>query len=457
MSPLPIAATIDLKGRLPPLQQIMLSPTIIISLILLVAAIVIFFILAARTRAESRRKKREEDLRMAQKILARRGGTDEDIQRMDQFFAQNPAVDPSAATLVADVFRDRVRPLLERMYGRDYAFRMEKLYFPPPKDTNSIAKERDLKKLVEETKTVAATQAASAMIDLMDATLKPGMIVHAAFSGVEGGHDCLVMSYAMDSFNITLPANNAHLINSIKPGGTVEGSFESGPSLMAFTSVIEAIVAGSMPFCRLSVWKNAWEVRKRESVRLGMSLDIDFQHISTSSSGAIKVSQLDREISSIRPGRLRDLSLGGCCLDTPLDGKFEIGDFIRFTASLIPGHPRATLLGAIVEVINIPDPGRNENMVKRLHMQFLALDDVSQRLLARAMRHLQDIKSRVEWQQAQQLIEQMRQHDIPKEETVDNTGAAPGPQTGQRPDGSSSVRAGQTAPKPRRPDTGRPR
>ncbi|MDR1611393.1 MAG: PilZ domain-containing protein [Planctomycetota bacterium] len=467
MSPLPLAATIDLKGRLPPMQQSGFTPIVIVSLLLLVVAILILIALSARARAEARKKKREEDLRMARKIIARRGGADEDLLRMDRLFELNPRIDPSAATLVADSFREHARPALERLFGNEYAEKMEKLLFPPPKDTNSIAKERNLRKLVEETKTVASTQATSAMIDLMDATLKPGMVVHILFSEMAGGFDCLVMSYGMDSFNITLPSNNAGLLNSIRPGAAVEGSFESGPSLMAFTSAVETVVAGSMPFCRLSIWKNAWEVRKRESVRLGVSLDVDFQHISTASSGAIKMSQLDREISSIRPGRLRDLSLGGCCLDTPLEGSYEVGDFVRFTAALIPGHPRATLLGAIVEVIDIPDPGKNEGMVKRLHMQFLALDDVSQRLLARAMRQLQDIKSRVEWQQAQQMAEQLRQYNLPDagsagaekpaapQAEYSRTNANPARQAPRRPDSNVQQlrRLNSTVQRQRRPDT----
>ncbi|MCC8181165.1 MAG: hypothetical protein LIP23_09690, partial [Planctomycetes bacterium] len=68
------------------------------------------------------------------------------------------------------------------------------LYFPPPKDTRRalcVGAPKDLKALVEERKTSAASQASAAIIDLMDATLKPGIITKLTFEGLEGGHECM--------------------------------------------------------------------------------------------------------------------------------------------------------------------------------------------------------------------------------------------------------------------------
>lgn len=416
--PPPIAATIDLQYRLPPFQQILWSPTIMISLFLVVVAVFVLAYLSARARREEKRLKRREDLGLAKKILTRRGGTDEDFEKLSWIFDNHPNINPAGVVLVKETFNEKLRPFLEQSFSVDFAERMEGFYFPAPKDSKVIAKEVTLEKLVEDIKHNAGVQAGAAMIDLMDRTVRPGLVLHIAFDGVDGAYDCLVMGYDLKSLNVTLPANNARLLAALKPGTVAEGSFESGASLMAFATLVEAIVAGSMPFCRLAIWKNAWEVRKRESIRLGLSVDIDFQHISTAFSGSIRMSQLDKGIGSVRPGKLRDLSLGGGCIETQIDGKYNVGDLLRFIASLIPGHPPATLLGAIVEIDDVACPEENNGMVKRLHVQFLALDDVSQRLLVRAMRQLQDVANRIEWQRSQQLLEEMRRNNIPADDIV---------------------------------------
>lgn len=427
---LPFAATMDLQYRLPPPQQVLFSPAILVSLVLIAIAIVVVLLLYRRSRAEAMARKRREDLQLARKLLFKRGGSDDDYTKVEFIFNNYPRIDPAATVMIHDYFTARFRPVAESTFDKDFAGRVEKLYFPPPKDTNAIAKEKNLKKLVADTKNVAENQAVAAMIDLMDATLRPGSVLRMNFEGVEGSYDCMVMNYNMQLLNVTLPANHDQLVASLVPGLKVEGSFETGPSLMAFTSSVLGVVAGSMPFCRLTIWRNAWEVRKRDSVRLGISVDVDFQHISTTSNATFKLSQIDKEIGAVRPGRLVDLSLGGGCLDTPSKYAFNIGDFVRFTASLIPGHPPATLLGSIVDIGGL-NPEENDGMLKRLHIQFLALDDVSQRLLARAMRQLQENANQEEWLASQRLLEQMRRNNIPDAGMImpagglrGNTGAA---------------------------------
>ncbi len=410
---LPLAATMDLQYRLPPPQQVLMSPTIMISLFLIVATIVVAFIMYQRAQAKAKKQKRRDDLLLAKKLLFKRGGTDDDFERLSFVFENYPKLDPAAAVMVHDTFRSRLKPILESTFDQLFSARIERFYFPPPKDTNALAKEKNLKKLVAQTKNVADIQAAAAMIDLMDATLKPGTILKVSFEGIENNYECLVMNYNMQFLNVSLPANNPHLIGSLEPGLRVEGNFETGPSLMAFNTHVLGIVGGSMPFCRLGIWKNAWEVRKRDSVRLGILIEVDFQHISTAASANYTLAQLDKEIGAVRPGRLVDLSLGGGCVETPSSYQFNVGDFIRFTTPLVEGHPPATLLGAIVDIHDL-DPQQHEGMIKRMHVQFLALDDVSQRLLARAMKQLQDAATHNDWLKAQRMLAQMRQNQIPE-------------------------------------------
>ncbi|MCC8181164.1 MAG: PilZ domain-containing protein [Planctomycetes bacterium] len=234
-----------------------------------------------------------------------------------------------------------------------------------------------------------------------------------------------VMGHDTNHINVTLPANNNKLIASIKPGLMVEGSLESGPSLMAYTAEVLQAVAGSMPYCRITAWKSAWEVRKRESVRLPISVEIDFQHISTVATNNMRISNIDKELGTIRPGKLMDISLGGCCLETPSSAKFNVGDMVRFSKALVTGNPPATLLGAIVNVADI-DPEENAGAIKRLHVQFLIIDDVSQRILVRTMRQLQDVMAREEWMQAQQLLQRMRRNKIENLGSPPRSAAPPG-------------------------------
>lgn len=413
MLSLPLAATIDLQGRLPPFQQVFFTPTIIVSGVLLGLAIIVMVVLSRRAKAKAKVDARLEALRMVENILRKRGGEQEDVNRMLTVFKSYPRLDPAAMVMIRERFHDELRPLLEQLYDQKFGERMERIYFPPPKDTRRVlaAQSKDVKELVQESKTLSASQTSAAILDLMDATLRPGVVLRLAFGKLEGGHECLVMGHTMDSINVTLPANNPQLVAAIRPGMTVEGMLESGPSLLAFTASAIQAVAGSMPYCRLSAWKTAWEVRKRESMRLPISLDIDFQHISTAAADSINVSKLEQEIGSLRPGKLVDLSLGGCGIETPSGVVFRVGDMVRFSQSLVHGSPPATLLGAIVKVDAI-DPEKHGGSQQSLHVQFLVIDDVSQRILVRTLRQLQDISEREEWMHAQQLLQLMRRNNI---------------------------------------------
>lgn len=411
---LPLGATpIDLQYRLPAFQQILFSPTIAVSLVLLGLALVAVIVLSYRAKMRAKQEARREALKLAEKILTKRGGSHDDVEKVLYVFRSKPGIDAASAVMVHDRFTADFLPILTEYYDKEFAKRIELFYFPPPKDTRKLIRaktEQELSVLVEEAKTGKSTTAA-AILDLMDATLKPGVVTKLTFHGIEGGYDCMVMGHDMQHINVTLPANNNVLLSSIRPGMEVEGSLESGPSLMAYTAAVVRAVAGSMPYCRLTAWKSAWEVRKRESVRLPIVLEVDFQHISTSSSDSISMSNIDKELGTIRPGRLVDISLGGCCLETPSAGQFLVGDMVRFSKSLVAGNPPATLLGAIVNVDQI-DPNENGGSRQRLHVQFLILDDVSQRILVRAMRQLQDVMAREEWMKAQQLLQKMRHNKI---------------------------------------------
>lgn len=403
----------DLQYRLPPFQQIFYSPAIGVSLLLLLVGIIVILYLSRRAKEKGRRENRLESLRTAEKILLKRGGCQDDMHRLLGIFNSYPKIDPAEIIMIRERFREKLTPLLVSAYGQHFADRMETLYFPPVREVHTAIKEKEeeLKTAIEEGKTGPGTRSGPAILDLMDAILKPGLVVRLMFEGQEGGHECLVMGHDMQSISFTLPANNHHLIASLVPGLKVEGSLENGLSLLAFSSTVIQAVAGSMPYCRIGAWTSVWEVRKRDSIRLPLSLEMDFQHISTLAASSIKMANLDKEIGVLRPGHLTDVSLGGCCIDTPSEAVFNVGDMIRFSRSLLPGSPPVTLLGALVSVQRI-EPEINEGSKQRLHAQFLIIDDVSQRLLVRALRHLQDLAEKDEWLQAQQLLQKMRRNQI---------------------------------------------
>ena len=442
-SSIPVAATMDLQYRLPPPQQLLFTPTIAVSVILLVIVLIVVLFLGRRARVKARKEARKEALKMVERIVLKRGGNPDDVDRMLFIFHSHPAFDPAAMVMLKSKFHDDLRPLLDSSFDAAFGERMEKLFFPPPKDTRRAlsAQTRDVRKLVEEQKSANSGQTAAAIIDLMDATLKPGAVTRLAFEGIEGGYECIVMGHDMQAINVTLPANNDKLVASLRPGMRIEGTLESGPSLMAFASSVIQAVAGSMPYCRITPWKAAWEVRKRDAIRLPIVLEIDFQHISTAASESINMSNLEREIGTIRPGRLIDVSLGGCCIETPSSGVFRVGDMLRFSKSLVTGNPPATLLGALVNVDDI-DPTQNEGSIQRLHVQFLVIDDVSQRILVRTLRQLQDVQDRDEWMQAQQLLQKMRRNKIK------NIGSPAATGLRSRP-GTTSISTGPSG----RPDT----
>ncbi len=412
--PLPIAATIDLQGRLPPFQQTLLNPTIVISLVLLGLALICVVILSYRTRSLAKRAAYREALKTAERIILKRGGSLEDVDRVLYVFRTFPKLDPAAIVMLKDRYLTEMQPILERVFGINFGQRVQNLFYPPHQDTRRAYanQTKDVAALVEEQKTVTAGQTPANILTLMDATLKPGMICRLTFEGIEGGYQCLVMGHDLNSINVTLPAHNDQLVAQLNPGRRIEGTIESGPTLMAFTSAIIQAIAGSMPYCRMSAWKTAWEVRTRDSIRLPISLEIDFNHISTAASESIKMASLDKVLGTIRPGRLTDLSLGGCCIDTPSDAVFRVGDMVRFSKAMVSGNPPATLLGAIVNIMAI-DPETNEGSRQSLHIQFLIIDDVSQRILVRTIRQLQDSSDRDEWMRAQQLLQLMRRNKIP--------------------------------------------
>ena len=410
---LPLAATIDLQYRLPPPQQLIYTPTILISAILLFIALVAVIYMSRRTAKRAKEEARLNALRMAEKILLKRGGTHDDVDRVMFIFKSQPKLDVASLVMIKTRFHEELYPLLEVSFDKEFAEKMEKIYFPPPKDTRRAlaAQSANIKEVVEEQKAAAVSQTQAAIIDLMDATLKPGVIVRLTFENIEGGYECMVMGHDSHTINITLPANNDRLVASLKQGMRVDGTLESGPSLLAFQGNVIQAIAGSMPYCRITPWKTAWEIRKRDSMRLPVSVDIDFQHISTASTGSIRMSSLEKEIGTIKPGKLVDISLGGCGIETPSTGTFHIGDMLRFSKALIPDSPPATLLGALVKIDSL-NPAQNDGSAQRLHVQFLIVDDVSQRILVRTVRQLQDAADREEWMQAQLLMQRMRRNKI---------------------------------------------
>ncbi len=439
--PLPLGVSADLMYNLPPPQVVLFTPTIVASLIVLAVAILFVVYLAFRARAKARREGRLEALRMVERIVLKRGGTQEDADRMLHLLKLHPSLDPAVIVMMRETFHDEVRPLLDVTFEPGFGERMETIYFPPPRDTRRAlsAQAKNVAAAVEDQKAAAAAQVSAAIMDLMDATLRPGVATRLAFEGLEGGYECIIMGHDARGINVTLPAHNDHLVSSLRQGMRIEGTLESGPSLLAFTSIVLQAVAGSLPYCRIAPWKTAWEVRKRESVRLPISLDIDFQHISTAAAASIQMSSLDKEIGALRPGKLVDISLGGCAVETLSSALFHEGDMLRFSKSLVAGNPPATLLGAIVKIDAI-NPEENDGCTQRLHVQFLVIDDVSQRILVRTLRQLQDVADRDEWMKAQRLMQQMRRSNI---ENIGSPAGSPYGGSGRKT--GASVRAGAGA------------
>ncbi|MCL2000767.1 MAG: PilZ domain-containing protein [Planctomycetes bacterium] len=412
-SMLPLAATMDLQYRLPPFQQIFFSPTIGVSLGLLLIVIALVIYLSRKAKDKAKLAARFDALKTAERILMKRGASPDDAAKILYAFNANPALDPAAIIMIRDRFQRDFRPILDNLFGEEFGQRLELVYYPPPKDTqrNIGVQSQNVQALVEEKKKETGGLTPAAIIDLMDATLRPGIQTRLVFSGQEGGYLCIVMGHDMQFIDVTLPANNDSLVAALTAGTEIKGSLESGPSLLAFTSEVVQAVAGRMPHCRIAAWKSAWEIRTRESVRLPITLDIDFQHISVST-GSIKMSNLSKTIGAVRPGRLVDISLGGCCISTQSDAAFKVGDLIRFSQSLAEGTPPPTILGSVINCEAL-DPEKNHQERQRLRIQFLAMDDVSQRILARVIRQLNETAEMGEWLQAQKLIQQMRRNNVP--------------------------------------------
>ncbi|MDR1520884.1 MAG: PilZ domain-containing protein, partial [Planctomycetota bacterium] len=378
--------------------------------------VVVYF--SYRNNRQKALQRREEALRLAKKLLRKRGGSEDDEDFLEDVFRGNPKLDPGDMLMLRDKFKGILRPIIDARRDSGYGERLEALFFPPTKETRIASSQTSSgfgggrKPMIEEQQINVGNQTQAGLLDLMDATVRPGVMLRLAFSGIDGGYSGLVMGHDMQGINVTLPANNDRLIASLNPGLDLEGTMESGSSLLAFTSKVIQAVAGSMPYCRISAWSAAWEVRKRDSLRLPISLEIDFQHISTGDSDSIRMASINNKIGSIRPGRLVDISLGGCCIETLSSSLFQTGDLMRFSHVLVEGSPPATLLGSVVKITPLDSDGRDSSR-QRLHIQFLLIDDVSQRLLFRAVKQLQDMSERNEWLQAQQLMQKMRHNNIP--------------------------------------------
>ncbi|MCC8167462.1 MAG: hypothetical protein LIQ31_15310 [Planctomycetes bacterium] len=130
MPPVPVGATIDLQGRLPPPQQTLLTPTIIVSITLLIIAIIVVIYLAQRSRVRAKREAYRDALRMAEKILLKRGGTPDDVDHVLNIFRAVPKLDPAAIIMMKTRFHDEFLPYLDRKFTKTYGEKIEKLFFP---------------------------------------------------------------------------------------------------------------------------------------------------------------------------------------------------------------------------------------------------------------------------------------------------------------------------------------
>lgn len=425
---MPLAAAVESYG-LPPLQQVIFSIPILISVIILIAIGVVLYYAMRKSAVKEREQLRQDALQLARRVLLKRGGTDADWKKIIAAFESGNNLNPTAIFMQKDIFAGTFVPLLTGQFDQKFAQRMFSIFFPPQRDSARIVEgqpQQQGPQRTKETQRVAAGAAASnsatsdsnrfssrritsqGVLDLMDGSLRPGSMATLKFRGIDDPMQCVVMGHNSQNIDFALPAGKQRLVPKITPGLRVEGFLEHGPVLLGFTSAVIMAVGGSMPYVRMEAWHTARDIRKRDAVRLHLSLEITFQHIPTSQADAIRMSALDQESGSVIPGRLIDVSLGGCCIETASNNMFKIGDMIRFSKALAPNTEPVTLLGSLVN----SKPATDENPFQRLNIQYLLVDETSQIQLVRALKQLHQQSAQQEWMRAQQLLQKMRHNKI---------------------------------------------
>ena len=125
--------------RLPPLTQILFTPTVVITLIVLIAAIIAIAYMSHRAKLRKREEDRAEALRMAGKIILKRGGAEEDAEAVNRLFAENPGIDPGEVIMLRDKFCDLFLPLATASQGVEFRERLLALFFHPIKKPRSVS------------------------------------------------------------------------------------------------------------------------------------------------------------------------------------------------------------------------------------------------------------------------------------------------------------------------------
>ncbi|MDR3211414.1 MAG: PilZ domain-containing protein [Planctomycetota bacterium] len=450
---------------LPSIQQIYFSPSIAITILLLVLCIVGAFLFNYYHSRKVKRANFQDNLVMARRALHKRGATDNDIEKALRTLKTLTEIDLSRALIMRSTFHDKVWSPLSQMHNQAFANHIQEILFPKGRSTivginradntspgtgtgtgtsesvtaNAVNSNSEYSPVVSDTGFF--TKISSAELDLLGendtfsesqpaataattratakpspdpvapSQLEPGMSLRMNFSGINGSIVCHVIRHDKTGITITIPTDYPSLIQTLHPGTTANGIYESGTSLMAFVTEVTSVSTSSLPFVKLAVWKNVWEVRKRDSLRLRIDLQIHFQHVTTAGTNMIDMNELEKAIDFLHPGRLSDISLGGCSLETEENLGFAIGDLLRFRAQLITGQSPGTFLGSIVHVHS--DKAENEN--KSLHnlgIQFISMSDISQRLLIQTIHRLQQSHENEVKQKAVELIEQLKTRKI---------------------------------------------
>ena len=242
--------------------------------------------LSRETEKKESEAKRHESVKMIRNMILENGGSRDDSRKMEAVFSRYSYIDPGHVVADKRRFRNLLKPLIIRYHGHDFAQRMEQFCFPPAKKPAPPPPDfglDDFPTSVFEACESGPSGAASAMssttldmsstaiyedadgkrsdmLELMDATLKPGLALQLSFAGLIRGCESQLIGHNRNGIWVKLPSGDIRLRNSIRHGIWVEGSFATNSSRLAFSSEVMEVTPGNPPVVRLDVWKDAWEL-----------------------------------------------------------------------------------------------------------------------------------------------------------------------------------------------------
>jgi len=169
-----------------------------------------------------------------------------------------------------------------------------------------------------------------------------------------------------------------------RKGELVEGYMEIGNALFSFESEVEETFLGGVFACRIKHADDLKQTHQRDTSRVHLAERIVFSYLPGSQveTGHVDLANLPGHMTDQWEGVLRDISVGGCSVATPVRKHFDVGDFVQFTVKLLDDEPEHALLGQIIHIRPIPT---HEGGGQNVHVQFLGLDEAAQGTITRAV------------------------------------------------------------------------